>query len=82
MFVPGAREKMSALPRSSACQGLVTDIQAAIASVDKRIADAQVELKRIGCYTAKPTGRFDSATIAAVADYLKGRHVRLLAEDH
>ena len=74
MFVPGAREKMSALPRSSACQGLVTDIQAAIASVDKRIADAQVELKRIGCYTAKPTGRFDSATIAAVADYLKGRH--------
>ena len=65
---------MTALSRSPACHGLATDIQGAIASVDKRIADAQVELKRLGCYTAKPTGRFDGATITAIADYLKGRH--------
>jgi len=74
VFVPGAREKLSALPRSPACQGLATDIQGAIASVDKRVADAQGELRRLGCYTAKPTGRFDGATITAIADYLKGRN--------
>jgi uncharacterized caspase-like protein len=74
LSVPDARNRLSALPQNPACQGLVADIRSAIDSVDKRVADAQGELKRLGCYAAKPTGRFDAATVAAVADYLKGRH--------
>ena len=74
VFVPGAREKLTTLSQSPACHGLAADIQGAIASVDKRIADAQGELKRLGCYAPKPTGRFDGATITAIADYLEGRH--------
>jgi hypothetical protein len=74
LFAPAARDSLTALPQSPACQEVVTDIRGAIAAVDKRIANAQGELNRLGCYTAKPTGRFDKATIAAVTDYLKGRH--------
>jgi hypothetical protein len=74
LFAPAARASLTALPQNPACQQLVTDIRGAIAGVDKRIAYAQDELKRLGCYTAKPTGRFDKLTIAAVAEYLKGRH--------
>jgi hypothetical protein len=73
LSVPDARNRLSALPQNPACQGLVVDIRSAIDSVDRRVAYAQGELKRLGCYTANPTGRFDGATIAAIADYLKGR---------
>jgi hypothetical protein len=74
LSVPDARDKLSALPQDPACQGLDADVRRALDSVGNRIADAQHELKRIGCYRARPSARFDDATIAAVADYLKGRH--------
>ena len=75
LFVPGARDKLSALPVNSACAAVAADVKAAIASIDARISAAQEELKRVGCYTiAKPSGRFDALTVAALKDYLNARH--------
>jgi uncharacterized caspase-like protein len=71
---PDARNRLAALPQNPACQGLATDIRSAIGTVDKGVADAQEQLTKLGCYKSRPSGRFDAATIAAVADYLKGRH--------
>ena len=73
LSVPDARNRLSALPQNPACQGLAADIRSAIDSVDKGVADAQDQLNRLGCYKSRPSGRFDAATIAAIADYLKGR---------
>jgi hypothetical protein len=73
LSVPDARNRLAALPQNPACQGLVDDVRSAIGTVDKGVADAQEQLSRLGCYKSRPSGRFDAATIAAIADYLKGR---------
>jgi hypothetical protein len=73
LSVPDARTRLAALPQNPACQGLASDIRGTIGLVDKGVADAQDQLSRLGCYKTKPSGRFDAATIAAIADYLKGR---------
>jgi hypothetical protein len=73
LSVPNARDRLAALPQNPACQGLASDIRNAVGLVDKSVVDAQDELSRLGCYQAKPSGRFDAATIAAIANYLKGR---------
>lgn len=73
LSVPDARNRLSPLPPNPACEGLSADIRSAIASVDRRVANAQDQLNRLGCYNAKPTGRFDGTTIVAIADYLKER---------
>ena len=73
LSVPDARNRLAALPQNPACQGLAADIRSAIGLVDKGVADAQDQLNRLGCYKSRPSGRFDAATIAAIADYLKGR---------
>ena len=61
LFLPNARDNLSKLPVNPACPALAADIKAAIASVDARISAAQAEWKRVGCYTAKPSGRFRPA---------------------
>jgi hypothetical protein len=73
LSVPDARNRLAALPQDPACQGLGADIRSAIGLVDKGVAEAQDQLNRLGCYKSKPSGRFDAPTIAAIADYLKGR---------
>jgi uncharacterized caspase-like protein len=74
LFVPEARVRLSALSVNLACAAVAADVKAAIASIDARISDAQGELRRVGCYTAKPSGRFDTLTVAALKDYLNARH--------
>ena len=74
LFVPKARDKLSALSVNPACGAIAADVKAASASIDARISAAQEELKRVGCYTAKPSGRFDTPTVAALKDYLNARH--------
>lgn len=74
LSVPDARNRLGALPQDPACQGLAADIRSAIGLVDKGVAEAQDQLNRLGCYKSRPSGRFDAATIAAIADYLKGRN--------
>jgi hypothetical protein len=74
LFVPEARDKLSALSVNLACAAVTTDVKAAIVSVDARISAAQGELKRVGCYTAKASGRFDALTVTALKDYLSARH--------
>ena len=75
LFVPEARDKLSALSVNPACGAIAADVKTAIAAIDARISTAQEELKRVGCYTAaKPSGRFDALTVAAFKDYLNARH--------
>jgi uncharacterized caspase-like protein len=74
LFVREARDRLSALSVNPACGAIATDVKTAIASIDARISAAQEELKRVGCYTAKPSGRFDTLTVAALKDYLNARH--------
>ena len=74
LFVPQARDKISGLSVNPACGAIAADVKTSIASIDARISAAQEELKRVGCYTAKPSGRFDPLTVAALKDYLNARH--------
>jgi hypothetical protein len=73
LSVPDTRNRLTALPQNPSCQGLATDIRSTVGLVDKGVADAQDQRSRLGCYKSRPSGRFDAATIAAIADYLKGR---------
>ncbi len=73
-FAPSARDDLSALQAKAACPALREEITGAVKIIDERIASAQTELKRVGCYSAAPSGRFDQTTVAALAAYLKARH--------
>jgi len=75
LFVQDSRANLSALKRSSQCAPLGAEIDSAIAELDKRVATAQKELQRVGCYLPKEiSGRFDAPTLRALTDYLTARH--------
>jgi hypothetical protein len=75
LAVRTAREDVSALQAKSQCVSLRPDLTAAMSDIDKRVASAQEELQRLGCYRVKPTsGRFDGPMVKALTDYLTARH--------
>ena len=74
LFVPPAMDQLAALAAKAECTPLRSEISKASDDIKTRVTDAQSELQRLGCYSpAKPSGRFDDATIAALKKYFAAR---------
>lgn len=74
LYVPDAIDKLEALQAKAECTQSRSEISKALDDAKARITAAQEELQRLGCYSAaKPTGRFDDATVAALKNYFTAR---------
>jgi Caspase domain len=69
-----ARQQLTTMLSSAACSALRDEISAHIKNIDNQASVAQVELRRLGCYSGAPSGKMDDGTIAALTKYLTARH--------
>jgi uncharacterized caspase-like protein len=64
-----ARQQYSEFLARSLCPSTAAQVSLAIKKIDLRVKTAQVELARLGCYTAPITANFDEATKKSLALY-------------
>jgi Caspase domain len=64
-----ARQQYSEFLAHSECPSLRAEVSGTIKNIDARVKAAQLELARLGCYSASISGKFDEATKKSLALY-------------